>query len=58
MARFAELFFYKRGYRGGRYGLTVGLLSLCYWLLAELKLWELTLAPESLPRTSVREPES
>jgi glycosyltransferase involved in cell wall biosynthesis len=56
LARFAELYIAKRGYRSGRYGLTIALLSLCYWLLAELKLWELSLKPDSPPRGSVREP--
>ncbi|HEY7933289.1 MAG TPA: glycosyltransferase family 2 protein [Solirubrobacteraceae bacterium] len=54
--RFAELYFVKRGYRSGRYGLTVALLSFCYWLLAELKLWERRLRAESLPRDAVRQP--
>lgn len=56
LARFAELYVVRRGYRSGRYGLTVALLSLCYWLLAELKLWEHRLQPRSLPRNAVREP--
>lgn len=42
-ARFAELYIAKRGYRSGRYGLAVALMSLVYWLMAELKLWERTL---------------
>jgi glycosyltransferase involved in cell wall biosynthesis len=55
-ARFVELYVARRGYRGGRYGLTVALLSFCYWLLAELKLWELRLGDEKPTRTAVREP--
>jgi glycosyltransferase involved in cell wall biosynthesis len=54
--RFAELYVFKRGYRGGRYGLAVGLLSFCYWLLAELKLWERRLARGSLPSGAIEEP--
>jgi glycosyltransferase involved in cell wall biosynthesis len=54
--RFCELYVVRRGYRGGRYGLAVALLSLCYWLLAELKLWERKLTPSSLPGGAVREP--
>lgn len=45
-ARFIQDFVVKRGYRGGRYGLAVALLSWCYWLLAELKVWERQLASE------------
>jgi glycosyltransferase involved in cell wall biosynthesis len=56
LARFAELYIVRRGYRGGRYGLAVGLLSLCYWLVAELKLWELRLEGGGLPDSAVREP--
>lgn len=52
-ARFADLYIRRRGYRGGRYGLTVAALSFCYWLLAELKLWEATLRPSDLPPGSV-----
>jgi len=33
--RFGELYIRRRGYRGGRYGLAVALMSFCYWLLAE-----------------------
>jgi glycosyltransferase involved in cell wall biosynthesis len=57
LARFAELYIVKRGYRGGRYGLTIALLSLCSWMLAELKLWERRLGPDKLPNDAVREPE-
>lgn len=39
-ARFLELYVARRGFLSGRYGLTIALLSFCYWLLAELKLWE------------------
>jgi glycosyltransferase involved in cell wall biosynthesis len=52
-ARFSELYIWRRGYRSGRYGLTVALLSFCYWLLAELKLWERRLDPARLPAGSV-----
>jgi glycosyltransferase involved in cell wall biosynthesis len=54
--RFAELYIARRGYRSGRYGLVVALLSLCYWLLAELKLWERRIEQRSLPADAVREP--
>jgi glycosyltransferase involved in cell wall biosynthesis len=56
VARFADLYIRRRGYRGGRYGLAVALMSLCYWLLAELKLWERGLSADSLPADAVREP--
>jgi glycosyltransferase involved in cell wall biosynthesis len=56
LARFAQDYIVKRGYRGGRYGLTVALLSWCYWLLAELKAWEREWASEQPTRDSVREP--
>lgn len=56
LLRCGDLFVRRRGYRGGRYGLAVALTSFCYWLLAELKLWERTLDAERLPRGSVREP--
>lgn len=46
-ARFMQDFIVKRGYRGGRYGLAVALMSFCYWLLAELKVWESGLAHEA-----------
>ena len=52
-ARFADLYVRRRGYRGGRYGLAVGLMSWCYWLIAELKLWERGLADARMPRGSV-----
>jgi glycosyltransferase involved in cell wall biosynthesis len=39
-ARFLELYVWRRGFLSGRYGLTIALLSFCYWVLAELKLWE------------------
>jgi glycosyltransferase involved in cell wall biosynthesis len=53
LLRFGDLYIRRRGYRGGRYGLTVALLSFCYWVLAELKLWERTLDPAGLPAGSV-----
>jgi glycosyltransferase involved in cell wall biosynthesis len=56
VARFADIYVRHRGYRGGRYGLAVALMSLCYWLLAELKLWERALSADSLPADAVREP--
>jgi glycosyltransferase involved in cell wall biosynthesis len=56
-ARFAQEYIAKRGYRGGRYGLSVALLSWCYWLLAELKLWQRQLASEPPARDAVREPQ-
>ena len=51
--RFAEPFFFKRGYRAGRYGLAIALLSFCYWLVAELKVWERGLTHAKLPSGSV-----
>jgi len=54
-ARFAQDYIAKRGYRGGRYGLAVALMSFCYWLLAELKLWERKLAQEPPTRDAVRQ---
>jgi glycosyltransferase involved in cell wall biosynthesis len=48
-ARFADLYIAKRGYRGGRYGLAVALMSFVYWLMAELKLWERTLKDPPVP---------
>lgn len=56
LARFAELYLFKRGYRGGRYGLAIALLSLCTWLLSELKLWQLGLDRDGLPAGAVPEP--
>lgn len=47
LARFVQDYFVKRGYRGGRYGLAVALMSFCYWLLAALKVWESGLADEA-----------
>jgi glycosyltransferase involved in cell wall biosynthesis len=55
LARFAENYLFKRGFRSGRYGLTVALMSLCYWLLAELKVWERELAHEPPARDAVPE---
>lgn len=49
VARFLELYVARRGFLSGRYGLTIALLSLCYWLLAELKLWERAQQPEAAP---------
>jgi glycosyltransferase involved in cell wall biosynthesis len=37
---FALPYFRFRGFRSGRYGLTIALLAGCYRLLGELKLWE------------------
>ena len=56
--RSAELYIGRRGYRSGRYGLAVALLSFCYWLIAELKLWEKRLEPGSLPADAISEPSS
>jgi hypothetical protein len=55
VARFAQDYVVKRGYRGGRYGLTVALMSWCYWLVAELKVWERQLASERPTADAVRE---
>ena len=55
-ARFLEVYVRQRGYRGGRYGLALALLSWVYWLVAELKLWERGLSPESVPASSVALP--
>jgi hypothetical protein len=52
-ARFAEPFIFRRGYRSGRYGLAIALLSACYWLIAELKLWERGIGRAVLPAGSV-----
>jgi glycosyltransferase involved in cell wall biosynthesis len=54
-ARFAQDYIAKRGYRGGRYGLAVALMSFCYWLIAELKVWERGLADRPPGRDAVRE---
>jgi glycosyltransferase involved in cell wall biosynthesis len=56
LLRFAEQYVWRRGYRSGRYGLAIALLSSCYWLLAELKLWERRLTSGSLPSDAVPEP--
>lgn len=58
LLRCAELYFVRRGYRSGRYGLAVALLALSYWLIAELKLWERQLAPGALPADATPEPPS
>jgi (heptosyl)LPS beta-1,4-glucosyltransferase len=55
VARFAQDYVVKRGYRGGRYGLAVALMSLCYWLLAELKVWERQLVAEQPTRDAVHQ---
>lgn len=55
LARFGQDYFQKRGYRGGRYGLSVALMSLCYWLMAEMKLWEKKLAETPPTRDAVRQ---
>ncbi|HEX5309206.1 MAG TPA: glycosyltransferase family 2 protein [Solirubrobacteraceae bacterium] len=57
-ARFFEQYIVKRGYRGGRYGLTIALLSFVSFLLGELKLWERRLGLDTLPAGSIREPEA
>jgi hypothetical protein len=54
-ARFAENYLYKRGFRSGRYGLVVALMSLLYWVLAELKVWEHQLGGEPPTADAVRE---
>jgi glycosyltransferase involved in cell wall biosynthesis len=54
-ARFAERYIVGRGYRGGRYGLTVALLSAWYWALVEVKLWRRTFDAGSLPPGAVPE---
>jgi len=56
LGRFAELYLARRGIRGGRYGLAVALMSLCYWLLAGLKAWERRLLEHPPSRDAVREP--
>lgn len=56
IARFAQDYIVKRGYRGGRYGLSVALMSLCYWIVAELKVWERQLKVEQPTRNAIREP--
>lgn len=56
LARFGDLYVRKRGYRSGRYGLAVALLSFCYWMLAELKLWERSLSASTMPIDAVAEP--
>ncbi len=56
IARFAQDYVVKRGYRGRRYGLAVALMSMCYWLLAELKVWERQLAMERPTRDAIPEP--
>jgi glycosyltransferase involved in cell wall biosynthesis len=54
-ARFAEGYISKRGYRGGRYGLAAALMAFCYWLIAELKVWERGLADRPPARDAVRQ---
>jgi glycosyltransferase involved in cell wall biosynthesis len=56
-ARFAQDYFVRRGYRGGRYGLVLALLSLCYWLIAQLKAWERRLRSEAPSPDAIHEPE-
>ncbi|HEV7943589.1 MAG TPA: glycosyltransferase family 2 protein [Solirubrobacteraceae bacterium] len=53
LMRFGDLYLRNRGYRSGRYGLTVAMLSFCYWTLVELKLWERSLSATRLPVGSV-----
>jgi glycosyltransferase involved in cell wall biosynthesis len=55
LGRFAELYIARRGFRSGRYGLAVALMSMCYWILAELKVWERQLAAGTPARGAVRE---
>jgi len=55
IARFAQDYVVKRGYRGGRYGLAVAIMSMCYWLLAELKVWESQLAAEAPTADAVQQ---
>jgi (heptosyl)LPS beta-1,4-glucosyltransferase len=57
VARFVESYVFRRGYRGGRYGLVIALLAFWSFLLAELKLWERRLGQDTLPPGSIREPE-
>ena len=59
IARFVEVYIVKRGYRGRRYGLTIALMAMCYWLIAELKVWERRLAteqptPDALAETRIK----
>lgn len=56
LGRFAELYVARRGFRGGRYGLAVALMSMCYWLLAALKAWERRLREHPPSRDAVPEP--
>lgn len=56
-ARLLEEYIRRGGYRAGRYGLSLALLSWVYWLVAELKLWERTLSEQTVPRGSVPLPE-
>jgi glycosyltransferase involved in cell wall biosynthesis len=56
-ARFIDMYFRHRGYRGGRYGLSLSLLTWVYWLVAEIKLWERTLSSQSVPEGSIPLPE-
>ena len=51
--RFGETYFRNGGYRGRRYGLVVGLMAFCYWLIAELKLWQRTFDRRDLPKGSM-----
>lgn len=56
VARFLESYVRRRGYRAGRYGLVLALLTFWSFLLVELKLWERRLRPDQLPAGSIREP--
>ncbi|HXA53592.1 MAG TPA: glycosyltransferase family 2 protein [Solirubrobacteraceae bacterium] len=58
VARFVQDYLAKRGFRGGRYGLAVALMSLCYWIVAELKVWERQLGAEPPSRDAVRQPDA
>jgi Glycosyl transferase family 2 len=55
LARFIQSFAVARGYRGRRYGLAMALMSACYWLVAELKVWERQLATEQPTHDAIRE---
>jgi glycosyltransferase involved in cell wall biosynthesis len=54
-ARFAENYIFKRGFLSGRYGFAAAVMSLFYWVLTELKIWERQLAIERPARDAVAE---
>lgn len=58
LLRFVDMYIVRRGYRGGRYGLAVALFAFCYWLIAEIKLWERSLTRDSMPADAVPESHS